>query len=85
MSISGLVVHAHPDKLDSVRAAVSGLDGTEVHAETPDGRLVVTVDLADDRAASDTISALTGLDGVLNASLVYNWFEEGFRPEEETS
>ena len=84
VSISGLVIHTLPDRTRSVRSAIAGMTGVEVHATTEDGRLVVTVDEPDPKRATDTLVALNGLDGVLNAALVYNYFEHDAGEKEET-
>ena len=47
MNISGVLVRAWPGTLNPVKAALNALDGVEVHATEPDGRLVVTVEEAD--------------------------------------
>lgn len=75
MSISGLVVHVNPKTLDAVSQRVAALEGVEIHAATAEGRLVVTVDQPD-RKAADTFSELQAMDGVLNTSLIYNYFEQ---------
>jgi len=75
MSISGLVVHAHPDRAIEVRDRLTGLEGVEVHAISDDGRLVITVDVPDDHQAADTLMTMQKQDGVLSASLIYNHFE----------
>ncbi|MCP5366502.1 MAG: chaperone NapD [Hyphomicrobiales bacterium] len=85
MSISGLVLHVRSDRTDAVRAEVAALPGVEVHAETGDGRLVVTVDEADNARASETLSRFSTIDGVLNTSLVYNYFEQDSDEEEEVN
>ncbi len=83
MSISGLVIHTLPDKTHAVRDAIAVMAGVEVHATTEDGRLVVTVDQPDAKKATDALVALNGLDGVLNAALVYNFFEQDAGEKED--
>ena len=75
MSISSLVVHVKGEKKDSVRAELDRLDGVEIHGASEDGRLVVTVDQLNDRDAADCFATIQDLDGVLNTSLVYSYFE----------
>lgn len=75
MSISGLVVHTRPEKSDAVKAAIASFPGTEVHADSGDGRLVVTVDVPNDREAADTLGKLGDIDGVLTTMLAYNYFD----------
>lgn len=75
MNISGLVVHATPEKIETVRGALTALDGVEVHAATADGRLVITVEGVGDKETADTLFKIHGLEGVVTASLVYNYFD----------
>lgn len=75
MSISGLVVHAHPKSIDQVRSHLIDLEGVEIHAVSDDGRIVITVDVADDYKAADTLMEMQKQEGVLSASLIYNHFE----------
>ncbi len=85
MSISSLVIHTRPDVVDAVRSRLAGFEGVEVHATTEDGRMVVTVDRPGDRAAAETLSKCQEVDGVLSASLVYNYFEPDDADEEKSS
>ena len=83
MNIAGVLLQAHPDKLDRVRAALDRLAGVELHMVTEDGRLLVTVEEEDTRG--DTVLALHRLDGVLVASIAYHHFEpepEGDKDED---
>lgn len=75
MSISGLVIHAHPERTEDVRARLAEFEGIDIHAIGEDGRMVVTLDVADDQRAADTLMDMQKLEGVLNASLIYNQFE----------
>ncbi|MCB2102416.1 MAG: chaperone NapD [Rhodobacterales bacterium] len=83
MSISSLVMHVRPEAIDAVTVALGEFEGVELHAVTEDSRLVVTVDQPDNRKASDTLTRLQGLSGVLNASLIYNYFEPDTDAKEE--
>ncbi len=76
MSISSIVSHCHPDNILGLTERLSVMEGIEVHTITDEGRFVVTLDQPDDRKAADTFSQLQDLDGVLNISLVYNYFEQ---------
>lgn len=75
MSISSLVVHALPERAEDVREQLVRLDGVEVHAISDDGRMVITVDVANDHIAADTLMEMQKQDGVLSASLIYSHFE----------
>ncbi len=73
MDIASAVVSAVPGRRDAVRAALLALSGVEIHAETSDGRFVVTVEDTAQTTAADTIIALHRLDGVLSAAMVYQY------------
>jgi nitrate reductase NapD len=76
MSISGLVIHARPEEMGRVRAELNRRDGVQIHGESADGRMVVTVDRADDVAAAETISGFQNLQHVFSVSLVYSHFDD---------
>jgi periplasmic nitrate reductase NapD len=82
MSISGLVVRTRPEQAAMIAEKISAEDGVEVHARTENGRLIVTVDKTDDRAAADAFDEIQNVDGVLNASLVYTRFEQDLADKE---
>ena len=72
VNITGIVVYAKPDRCGAVREALTALGGVEVHAVSPEGRMVVTVEQPDDRAATGTLDAVARIDGVLSTALVYH-------------
>lgn len=76
INICGVLVHAHPDKFDAVRQFLLELPGVEIHQQSPDGRLVVTVEDTPDSWAGETIKYIQETPGVLVASLVYHHFDE---------
>lgn len=76
MNISGVIVHARPDQVSSVRGRLTDIAGVEVHAATDDGRLIVTVEEANDRQLADTVLSLQQVPGVLAASMVYHEYDE---------
>jgi periplasmic nitrate reductase NapD len=73
MDIASAVVHAAPGRRDEVRAGLERLCGIEIHAETPDGRFVVTAEDTPEGSAGDAIMQLHRLDGVLSAAMVYQY------------
>ena len=60
LHICSLVVHAVPSKAQAVHEAIGDLDGTEIHAVTAAGRMVVT---------------LEQLHGVISTALVFHQVE----------
>ena len=85
MNISGAIVYALPNRADSIRARLNALAGVEIHAETGDGRFIVTVEDAPGASAADTVMALHRLDGVLSAAMVYQYSDDEPRHEEAQS
>lgn len=81
MNISSAIVHARPGCAPAVRARLEVLDGVEVHAESPDGRLIVTLEAENDSAVIRTYEIIGQLDDVLSAAMVYNQTES--EPEKE--
>ncbi len=76
MNICGCLVHIATDHTDAARAAMTGTQGVELHAETEDGRFVVVVEDTADRLASETIMDLHQIPGVISLSLTYHHFED---------
>ena len=76
MNISGVVVRTLPRDIDRVSRALTQLRGVEVHGANQDGRLVVTVEQAGERAIADAMLAMQAMPGVLSASMVFHQFEE---------
>ena len=81
MNISSAIVYAAPQGLAAVRAHLASLPGVEIHAETPDGRFVITVEDSTSRRAADTIVHLHQLDGVHYAAMVYQYSDDGIGGE----
>ncbi len=85
MSISGLIVHTRPEKSGAVKAELEDMKGVEVHAASPEGNLIVTVDALDNRDATDAFVKFQDIDGVVTSSLVYNYFEEADTDSENST
>jgi periplasmic nitrate reductase NapD len=83
MDIASAVVHAAPGRRDEVRAGLERLRGVEIHAETPDGRFVVTAEDTPEGSAADAIIQLHRLDGVLTAAMVYQYCDDEQRDDQE--
>ena len=83
-NISGVLVHARLDRLDQVREELSRLSGVEVHGQSEEGRLVVTVEDTDSQRSADTVTGFENIDGVLSAALVYQHTDTN-EPAEESA
>lgn len=71
LHITSLVVHSTPKRAEGVSALIAALPGARVHAVSPAGKLVVTLEAG---TADEILSQVNGIqrtDGVLSAALVY--------------
>ena len=83
--ISGLLVHARTSEVARVRDVLDALPGVDVRLDLGDGRLVVIVENASERAMSDTFAEIRNVEGVLSASLTYHFADDSVSLDEEIS
>jgi len=81
MNISSAIVYSGPDHQAALRAQLAGLAGVEVHAATPDGKLVVSIEADNAALAGDTYQAIERAPGVLSVALVFQQTESN--PDQE--
>ncbi|QYJ74742.1 MULTISPECIES: chaperone NapD [Shewanella] len=82
--VTSLVVHAAPSQANAISDAIEALPGAEVHATSPEGKLVVTLEGSTQRAILDNVEAINALNGVLSSSLIYHQSEQEQQVSEET-
>ena len=75
MHIAGVLVQTRPEYIPQVQNRLGDVAGLEVHAVSPDGRIVVTVEGHGRKAVADTLFSLNSMQGVLSACLVYEHSE----------
>lgn len=75
MNIFSLIVRPLPDQLQTVKAALLALPGTEIHIEH-EGRLIVVVEDVEGVSPSDTLATIQNLSGVMSATLAYEYSDE---------
>ena len=63
--ISSLIVQGMPACLPAIRAAMTAMDGVEIHAEG-DGKLVVVLETANEGEIVSRLGEIGSLDGVLS-------------------
>lgn len=71
LHIASAVVHSTSKRAPRVAAAIAAMEGACVHATSPAGKLVVTLEAASAPAMTALVSAIQRIDGVLSAALVY--------------
>ena len=71
LHITSLVVHATPRRAERVAAFVATLPCAQVHAVSPTGKLIVTLEAASGGDILDQIASIQRTDGVLSAAVVY--------------
>jgi nitrate reductase NapD len=72
LNITGILVAAQPGQAEPLRERLTAMPGVEVHAVTPEGRMVVTVERAADAEMTAAFDDISRLPGVLSAALVYH-------------
>jgi nitrate reductase NapD len=82
LHVTSLAVHARPQRLAAVAEAIRALPGAELHASSPQGKLVVTLETPGEGEVLARLEVIRALEGVLSAHLVYHGILEG--PAEES-
>jgi nitrate reductase NapD len=85
LHIAGIVVHVYPEAVLRTAESIAGLPGAQIHATSPDGKLVVTLEAPGAREIAASIESIQQLDAVLSASLVYQHNESLEAMMEEVS
>ncbi|MCW8934428.1 MAG: chaperone NapD [Gammaproteobacteria bacterium] len=81
-NICSALVHATQNKIDSVKMILEAQAGVEVHAKSEDGRLIVTIEDEDRKQVGDRIMGFYEIDGVLSASMIYQFSDDDFNEQE---
>lgn len=81
MNISSVILRARPEKLPGVRDSLAMIPGVEIHADGNDGRLILTIEDGAGDAPPDIFLTLNQLDGVMSASLVYQYCDDDLPQE----
>lgn len=70
--IASALVQARPERLEEVAASIAELEGCEVHARDPRGKLVVVMEAATAGALGSMLNTIALLPDVLSAALVFH-------------
>lgn len=76
LHVSSLVLQARPTALVAVTDAIQRMPGARVHAVAELGKMVVTLETADESEIVDRMNEMSLLPGVLSAALVFHQVEE---------
>ena len=71
-------MQVHPKHLAVAQGEMEALAGVEVHAISPAGRCVVTIEGDQRHVVADMMSRVNALPGVLSACMVYEQSESEF-------
>lgn len=76
MNISSAILHVAPARLDVAREALLQMSGVEIHAESPEGKMVVVLEDDDLDSAANKYVALHGVPGVASVAMVYQYSDD---------
>ena len=81
MNVSSVIVNARVGHSLAVQEALQQQAGIEIHAASPEGKLIVTIETESDRETVAAFERITQTDGVLSAAMVYHQIES--EPDKE--
>ncbi|MGD2116977.1 MAG: chaperone NapD [Chromatiales bacterium] len=81
-NICGVLVMTRPEKGAVVEQVLNQIEGVEVHGGAEVGKLIVTVESTHSRQCADTITDMSGIDGVVSTSLVYHELDSSEPPQQ---
>ena len=70
--IASLIVYARSEQRDAVAVELNRIEGLDIHAIDPTGKLIITLETDSEADILDCISRIQGIAGVLGANLVYH-------------
>ncbi len=81
-NICSALVHAKLEQVDAVKQILEQQQGVEVHAQTEDGRLIVTIEDENRKQVGERIMGFYEIPGVLSASMIYQFSDDEFNEQE---
>ena len=75
MNVCGVLVHAFPERVLDVEAAIKAIPGAETHGRGAGGRVVVTLEDTEELTAAEALAQLNAVPGVVAAGLIYHEFD----------
>lgn len=83
MNISSAIMYIAPERLEEACVALLQMPGVEIHARSPEGKVVVTLEDDDTNSAADKYVALHGVAGVASVAMVYQYSDDESKNTEE--
>ena len=77
VEIASILVQARPEHLDAVTAAIEAMPGSEIYSRSLQGKLVVVIEAGGVGAIGSALNAISSMQHVLNAALVFQGTDEG--------
>ena len=74
-NICGMVVRSRDNRADEVRASLWAIPGVEIHS-AESSRMIITVEDESYRKVADNLNTIQYIDGVVSASLVYQYSDQ---------
>lgn len=81
--IAGIIAYCDARQVDAIKAGIGLLPKAECHAQSEEGKLVITLETESTRRTLDCIDAIRALPGVFDVSLVYQHAEPAAAMEQE--
>lgn len=81
--IAGIIVYCDPGRMEAIKSAIGLLPNAEFHVQSPEGKMVVTLESDSTKHTLDCMDAIRALPGVLDISLVYQHAEPAAAMEQE--
>lgn len=76
MNISSVIVIPHPEQVETVVGELGRISGVEIAAVSPEGKIIVTLEAEGDRETVQIYEAISVMDGVMSAAMVYHQKED---------
>lgn len=81
--IAGIIMYCERTSMEAIKASIGLLPEVECHAQSPEGKLVITLETSSMHRTLDCMEAIRALPGVYEVSLVYQHAESAAAMEEE--
>lgn len=81
--IAGVIVYCDRGQIEAIKKHIGLLPAAECHAQSAEGKLVITLETGSTRSTLDCMDAIRALPGVYDVALVYQHAEPAAAMEQE--